>query len=321
MAETNPSLSIDLLDCPACNQRLSIPVTLPCGSSVCAKCLHAAVDAAKELEMAKINARLDSQQTDRDDQTELAEQEKSSGTSESPVPSSPNTPSSDVPQLPTTIHYSCPVVACTYKRHLYRDERPDFLLSRILDILPSSPLLTADDLPINDLECPICFSLLAESITAPCGHHACRVCLLTAIDTSSSHCPTCRAPLPSYTHFQHRPANKILAKILETFHEEEYQSRVSASAELLTPQSDPIPIFVLHTVFPRTPTQLHIFEPRYRLLIQRCLSGNKRFGMVAYIRTNGTSQFSLYGTMLEIQECLAVPGTEREVRDGPARGL
>lgn len=40
-------------------------------------------------------------------------------------------------------------------------------------------------------------------------------------------------------------------------------------------------LFPLHTVlFPGMPLQLHIFEPRYRLMIRRCLENNHSFGVV-----------------------------------------
>ena len=43
-------------------------------------------------------------------------------------------------------------------------------------------------------------------------------------------------------------------------------------------------LFPLETVlFPGTPVQLHIFEPRYRAMIQLCLDENRPFG-VALIR-------------------------------------
>ncbi len=43
-------------------------------------------------------------------------------------------------------------------------------------------------------------------------------------------------------------------------------------------------LFPLYTVlFPGMPLHLHIFEPRYRLMIKRCLEGNRPFG-VALIR-------------------------------------
>jgi uncharacterized protein len=42
-----------------------------------------------------------------------------------------------------------------------------------------------------------------------------------------------------------------------------------------------IPLFPLHTVlFPGTPLYLHIFEERYKMMIQNCLEMDRRFGIV-----------------------------------------
>lgn len=44
-----------------------------------------------------------------------------------------------------------------------------------------------------------------------------------------------------------------------------------------------IPIFVCTMSFPGIPCPLHVFEPRYRLMIRRCQeSGSRRFGMCIY---------------------------------------
>ncbi|PKU36711.1 hypothetical protein llap_12987 [Limosa lapponica baueri] len=49
-----------------------------------------------------------------------------------------------------------------------------------------------------------------------------------------------------------------------------------------------IPIFVCTMSFPGIPCPLHVFEPRYRLMIRRCQeTGTRRFGMCIY--ENGKS--------------------------------
>lgn len=46
-------------------------------------------------------------------------------------------------------------------------------------------------------------------------------------------------------------------------------------------QPDPLPLFPLHTVlFPGGALPLHVFEPRYRLMIDRCLESDAPFGVV-----------------------------------------
>jgi Lon protease-like protein len=50
-----------------------------------------------------------------------------------------------------------------------------------------------------------------------------------------------------------------------------------------------IPLFPLEVVlFPGTPLPLHIFEPRYKLMIHRCLENNSAFGVIL-ARSDGTA--------------------------------
>lgn len=81
-----------------------------------------------------------------------------------------------------------------------------------------------------------------------------------------------------------------------------YKQRVDAVAEEGRESSVWMPIFVCTLAFPGMPTNLHIFEPRYRLMVRRCLqgSGPARFGMVLPSRSPDSPQ---YGTMLEIKSC------------------
>ncbi|KAG6919417.1 hypothetical protein DXG01_006300 [Tephrocybe rancida] len=62
------------------------------------------------------------------------------------------------------------------------------------------------------------------------------------------------------------------------------------------------PIFVCQLSFPGMPTLLHFFEPRYRLMLRRCLeSPHPCFGMVMPPKPGALSPHVEYGTMLEIR--------------------
>jgi len=62
-----------------------------------------------------------------------------------------------------------------------------------------------------------------------------------------------------------------------------------------------IPVFVCTTSAPNIPCPLHIFEPRYRLMIRRAMeSGTREFGMSCQVDEN--NPFADYGTMLEIRD-------------------
>lgn len=50
--------------------------------------------------------------------------------------------------------------------------------------------------------------------------------------------------------------------------------------------------------------QLNIFEPRYRLLVRRCMEGNRRFGMATVNQLGQLSEVACQG---EILECMPLP--------------
>lgn len=54
-----------------------------------------------------------------------------------------------------------------------------------------------------------------------------------------------------------------------------------------------LPLFPLHVVlFPGRPLPLHVFEPRYRTMLQDCLDGDGRFGVVAIRSGSETAEAS-----------------------------
>ncbi len=47
------------------------------------------------------------------------------------------------------------------------------------------------------------------------------------------------------------------------------------------PETETIPLFPLNVVlFPHQPLPLHIFEPRYKLMVRDCLENDQEFGVV-----------------------------------------
>lgn len=72
-----------------------------------------------------------------------------------------------------------------------------------------------------------------------------------------------------------------------------------------------LPMFPLGTVlFPYAPLPLHIFEPRYRALVQDCLAGDREFGVVLIERGfevgGGDSRFGV-GTVARLVEASELP--------------
>jgi Lon protease-like protein len=73
-----------------------------------------------------------------------------------------------------------------------------------------------------------------------------------------------------------------------------------------------LPLFPLHTVLcPGIALPLHIFEPRYRLLIERCVARSAPFGIVLILqgREVGSDGVAIagVGTMAEIREATKLP--------------
>ena len=76
-------------------------------------------------------------------------------------------------------------------------------------------------------------------------------------------------------------------------------------------QMTELPQFPLGTVlFPSMVLPLHVFEPRYRVMVHRIMDGDRRFGVVMIERgsdTGGQDQRSDFGTVARIVEAEELP--------------
>lgn len=160
------------------------------------------------------------------------------------------------------------------------------------------PMLVADVL--SELECHICVTLFHEPLTTPCGHTFCKKCLFRSLD-HSNRCPLCRSELPRMSFFISSPLNLTLSNMLITTFPILYEQRMQLSKQEESESGLDTPIFVCMVSFPYMPTNLHIYEPKYRLMMRRALDSNKRFGMVLPSRQAGSGGYAQYGTMLEIR--------------------
>ncbi|TBU32730.1 hypothetical protein BD311DRAFT_713585 [Dichomitus squalens] len=167
---------------------------------------------------------------------------------------------------------------------------------------------------LSELTCEICFGLFWQPITTPCQHTFCTRCLFRSLDHNQT-CPLCRQKLPGYDYFQQHPCNKvILAIILRAFPEAYAERGQAVEAEERDARLD-TPVFVCQLGFPGMPTILHFFEPRYRLMLRRCLENpNPCFGMIPPPRAapstsaNGSvSTGNDYGIMLQIRNVQMLP--------------
>ncbi|KAF4783306.1 ATP-dependent protease La domain-containing protein [Colletotrichum scovillei] len=157
----------------------------------------------------------------------------------------------------------------------------------------------------TEMDCQVCYALFYDPLTTVCGHTFCRSCLHRVLD-HSSYCPICRRGL-SVSPLLYRescPSNESLKTIIQTFWADAVLTRGDAlAAEAMNRHREfDIPIFVCTLSFPMMPTFLHVFEPRYRLMIRRALEGDRTFGMVLpqRPRTANDTHFVQYGTLLRI---------------------
>jgi len=133
-------------------------------------------------------------------------------------------------------------------------------------------------LDIEQFECPLCSSLLFEPIVTCCGHVFCRRCILRGMDHDNK-CPLCRVVI--HVTPEHGIC-KFIEQIIEKAFPEQLVIRQNEEKEALDSQKFQLPLFLLGdtVLFPGMSMPLHIFEPKYRLLVRRCLEGGKRFGIV-----------------------------------------
>lgn len=109
--------------------------------------------------------------------------------------------------------------------------------------------------------------------------------------------------------------DKCIEQLFPLAREEQIEEEKAAEAKAKAERGDAeqlatLPIFVLDSLLPRQTMTLNVFEPRYLLMIERCLQGGRRFGMMGYFRTrhHGHSpHLAEHGTEAEITEAERQP--------------
>jgi len=183
-----------------------------------------------------------------------------------------------------------------------------------IDLLDIAVLSDLKEALRPELDCDVCYNLLLDPFTTTCGHTLCRTCLHRIQDHSNS-CPICRrllALVPGVDQAQ-APSSKVLNNIISGLYTEALATRVNTTKlESIHGQLD-TPLFICTVSFPTQPLPLHIFEPRYRLMIRRAMESNRKFGMIMSNRNRevqgdlGAVPFYQYGTMLFIEEVKILP--------------
>ena len=166
-----------------------------------------------------------------------------------------------------------------------------------------------------ELDCHVCYGLVLDPLTTTCGHTFCRKCVARVLDHSPL-CPICRRFLPMAPSLRDVPSNQRLNQLLNCLCPDLVAARAeSAKKEEISMSGEKnVPLFVCSLAYPSMPCFLHIFEPRYRLMIRRAIeSGERKFGMIMYNQKNepqgelGNVHFVQYGTLLYINNLEMIP--------------
>ncbi|TQD78343.1 hypothetical protein C1H46_036092 [Malus baccata] len=149
----------------------------------------------------------------------------------------------------------------------------------------------------DDYDCTLCLKLLYEPVTTPCGHSFCRSCLFQSMDRGNK-CPLCRTVL--FITPRTCAISVTLNDIIQKNFPEEFAERKLENDQMTNFGVDLMPLFVMDVVLPFQKFPLHIFEPRYRLMVRRIMEGNRRMGMV--IIDSSTGSIADFACEVEITE-------------------
>ncbi|XP_064005395.1 LON peptidase N-terminal domain and RING finger protein 1 isoform X2 [Pogoniulus pusillus] len=164
-----------------------------------------------------------------------------------------------------------------------------------------------DLIDVSDFECSLCMRLFFEPVTTPCGHTFCKGCLERCLD-HAPHCPLCKESLKEYLASRKYSITELLEELIMKYLSAELCERKRIHAEETAEHSNltkNVPMFVCTMAYPTVPCPLHVFEPRYRLMIRRSMeTGTRQFGMCISDPQNG---FADYGCMLQIRNVHFLP--------------
>ncbi|XP_069341321.1 LON peptidase N-terminal domain and RING finger protein 1 isoform X1 [Eulemur rufifrons] len=160
---------------------------------------------------------------------------------------------------------------------------------------------------VSDFECSLCMRLFFEPVTTPCGHSFCKNCLERCLD-HAPYCPLCKESLKEYLADRRYCVTQLLEELIVKYLPDELSERKKIYDEEtaeLSHLTKSVPIFVCTMAYPTVPCPLHVFEPRYRLMIRRSIqTGTKQFGMCV---SDTQNSFADYGCMLQIRNVHFLP--------------
>ncbi|KAI7907820.1 uncharacterized protein BX663DRAFT_425659, partial [Cokeromyces recurvatus] len=152
-------------------------------------------------------------------------------------------------------------------------------------------------------ECPICCTRLTNPTTTPCGHTFCQNCLIRSLDHQRL-CPFCRDSLESCPS-----TTQVLNDILLELYSEDEEAKEEGLGSLGGEHR--VPLLIGSMAFPHVQCAIHIFEPRYRLMLRRIMASDRRRFAMCLARRQRSSEsvlpFYEYGTMLELTHVQTLP--------------
>uniref|UniRef100_A0A3B4Z4Z3 LON peptidase N-terminal domain and RING finger protein 1-like n=1 Tax=Stegastes partitus TaxID=144197 RepID=A0A3B4Z4Z3_9TELE len=186
------------------------------------------------------------------------------------------------------------------------DQEKGSLLKRKLSVSDTEPCVVSsgsskhkkqgvakDLLDPNDLECSLCMSM---------SYFCVSLFLLTVATIILN------IKMFLYLACRKYMVTTILDTLIKQYLSQEYAERTKTHLEETRELSDltkNVPIFVCTMAYPTVPCPLHVFEPRYRLMIRRCMdTGTRQFGMCISDPQKG---FADYGCMLIIRSVHFLP--------------
>eukprot|EP00640_Fibrocapsa_japonica_P002174 CAMPEP_0113940442 /NCGR_PEP_ID=MMETSP1339-20121228/6567_1 /TAXON_ID=94617 /ORGANISM="Fibrocapsa japonica" /LENGTH=342 /DNA_ID=CAMNT_0000944273 /DNA_START=45 /DNA_END=1073 /DNA_ORIENTATION=+ /assembly_acc=CAM_ASM_000762 len=160
--------------------------------------------------------------------------------------------------------------------------------------------LSSRQIPISILECGVCLSLLCEPISLSCGHSFCRHCLVRTLKKSRKKCPSCRAVC--HTSPEDQAENVVVTSVAQHLFPEIYAQRLAEAKAERQSWNLTMPIFYYNLpMFPGNLLSLHLFEPRYKLMMKRIVNSNRKFAYVPNY-TSYTAKAGDIALIAELQE-------------------
>jgi hypothetical protein len=156
------------------------------------------------------------------------------------------------------------------------------------------------------LECSLCLSLVCEPVSTPCGHSFCRICLVKALRRYQKKCPSCRSVC--HVSAEDAPVNIMIQNMCLLVNSTLYNTRLQESATEKESWNTVLPIFYYNqALFPGCKLSLHLFEPRYKIMMQRIINTTRAFAYVPNYTTYSANRGDI-ALVAKLEDAEFLPG-------------